>query len=81
MFLIILSILLFIAAFVGLGFKRFDVEIDGCVEDVIKWKINFKQVLSLLAFILIIPACIARVPANSVGILYSPFTGTSEITL
>ncbi len=45
------------------------------------WKLNKKQFLSLFAFLILIPGCITRVPANSVGIKYSAFTGTSENTI
>jgi len=45
------------------------------------WKFNKKQFLSLFAFLILIPGCITRVPANSVGIKYSAFTGTSENTI
>lgn len=45
------------------------------------WKFNKKQLLSLFAFLILIPGCITRVPANSVGIKYSAFTGTSENTI
>ena len=40
-----------------------------------------KKALALLSLLILIPAFIARVPANSVGIKYSPFSGTSENTL
>lgn len=82
---IILSIVLFIVLFMFFGLKKKNVTVEKYGEKVsvpaIIWKINAMQLLSLFAFVLIIPGCIARVPANSVGILYSPFTGTSEITL
>ena len=45
------------------------------------WKLNKKQFLSVFAFLILIPGCITRVPANSVGIKYSAFTGTSENTI
>lgn len=82
---IILSIVLFIVLFMFFGLKKKNVTVEKYGEKVsvpaIIWKINAMQLLSLFAFVLVIPACIAKVPANSVGILYSPFTGTSEITL
>lgn len=40
-----------------------------------------KKALALLSLLILIPAFIAKVPANSVGIKYSPFSGTSENTL
>jgi regulator of protease activity HflC (stomatin/prohibitin superfamily) len=36
---------------------------------------------ALLAFALVIPGFFAFIPANTVGIVYSPFSGTREITL
>lgn len=39
------------------------------------------QFLSLFGLLIIIPAFMTKVPANSVGIVYSPFTGTSENVL
>lgn len=71
---IILSSILFIGAFVGLGFYQ-----DGNYN--VRWKINRKQLLSILAIVFMIPAFFTKVPANSVGIMYSPFGGTSENTL
>ena len=40
-----------------------------------------KKAVALLSLLILIPAFIAKVPANSVGIKYSPFSGTSENTL
>lgn len=45
------------------------------------WGFHKKQFLSLLALLILIPGCITKVPANSVGIKYSAFTGTSEDTV
>lgn len=45
------------------------------------WKLRRRQFLCVLGLVLMIPGFIAWVPANSVGILYSPFGGTSEQTL
>ena len=45
------------------------------------WKLSKKHILCLLALLVLIPGFITRVPANSVGIKYSPFSGTSEVTL
>lgn len=70
---IIVSIVLFIIAFIILGFK------DILYLD--DWGLNFKQFFAILAFLIMIPAFVAKVPANSVGIKYSPFSGTSEVTL
>lgn len=45
------------------------------------WKLNVRHILTLLSLLLLIPGFISKVPVNSVGILYSPFYGTSETTL
>lgn len=71
MFWIILSAIAIIGLFVALG-------LDTVKE---KWSLRFRQVLSVFGLILLFPSFISTVPANSVGILYSPFTGVSEITL
>jgi len=70
---IILSIIVAIAAFVGLGFRVDDYDVS--------WKLGKRQALAVLAFLLLLPGFISKVPANSVGIIYSPFSGTSETTL
>lgn len=67
---IILSVLAVVILFVTLGC---DVMGD--------WKIRGRQILCVFGLALLIPGFIAKVPANSVGILYSPFSGTSEITM
>lgn len=70
---ILLSLAVFSVIFIITGFRK----------DVFpkQWKINSKQIVSLFALLLIIPSFISKVPANSVGIEYSPFTGTKEQTL
>ena len=45
------------------------------------WKFNAKHIFVLAALLWLLPAVITRVPVNSVGVLYSPFNGTSETTL
>jgi len=71
MFWIILSVIAVVGLFILFG-------VDSENE---KWKVQKRQILSLLGLIFIIPSIITTVPANSVGILYSPFTGVSETTL
>lgn len=53
----------------------------GLNDDDKPWGLNKTQFLSLLALLILIPGCVTRVPANSVGIKYSAFTGTSENTI
>lgn len=74
MTLLIISIIVSIIAFIVLGFK-FDNESD------ILWKPNLKQVFAIFGFVICLFGTFTKIPANSVGILYSPFNGTSENTL
>lgn len=73
MILLIITVILFIAALIVLGLK----DKDG---DII-WKPQARQALSLIVFVLLIFGTFTKVPANNVGILYSPFKGTSNQTL
>ena len=70
MFWIIATLVVMIGVFILMGF---------C--DDIEWKLNAKQLLAPLALLLLIPGFITKVPANSVGIKYSAFTGTSQDTV
>lgn len=74
MTLLIISIIVSIIAFIVLGFK-FDNESD------IWWKPNLKQVFAIFGFVICLFGTFTKIPANSVGILYSPFNGTSENAL
>lgn len=67
MFWLFLSIVAIVGIFIGIGTltKRF----------------SPIQFLSLLGLLLLIPGFLAIVPANSVGIAYSPFGGTREATI
>lgn len=71
---LIVAIVVTIGLFVGLGFYKND-NYD------IKWKANKKQFLSILGLLILLPGFITRIPANAVGIVYSPFGGTQEQTL
>ena len=67
---VILSVVTTLGLFFVLGFSEEDNKF-----------FRFRQVLCILGLVLLIPGVVAKVPANSVGILYSPFNGTSETTL
>lgn len=71
---IILTIITTVGLFIGLGFYNKSSYEMG-------WKCCKKQFCALLGLLLMIPGLLVRVPANTVGILYSPLTGTSETTL
>lgn len=82
MFWIILSVIVAIALGIVLGISKKTVG-DNYYnsKEIVEWKLNKKHVLTLLALLLLVPGIISKVPANSVGIKYSPFSGTSETTL
>lgn len=64
---IILAVVAAVAIFIGTGFKH--------VGSNWGWKVNPKQWLSLLALVIAAFSFFTIVPANSVGIVYSPFSG------
>lgn len=83
---LIFSILVAIVLFIGLGFHIEQTEVEhswgsSSTKDVFVWKRNKRQFLSILAILLLVPGFITKIPANSVGIIYSPFGGTQEQTL
>lgn len=47
----------------------------------ITWSLDKKQFFALFGLLLCLFGCITKVPANSVGVVYSPFGGTKEQTL
>jgi len=71
-----------IALFIVLGIhvEKVPTKFGGSNKEY-KFKVNKRQILSLLALVIMFPGFISEVPANSVGIIYSPFSGTSETTL
>ena len=77
MFWLITSIIVIIVAFVGLGLN---ISKEG-YEYTVEWKLRGRQALALLGVILCIPGFFAKIPANSVGVMYSPFGGTRDTTL
>lgn len=72
MALLILSIFVFVILFILLGLTK---------TDHLSWKVRPRCIIAIFAFALVIPGFFAFVPANSVGIVYSPFSGTKEVTL
>ena len=74
MVLLSLCIILTVCLFIGLGF--------GITEDEkITYKFRKRQLFSLLCLLMCLFGVFTKVPANSVGIVYSPFGGTREQTL
>lgn len=71
---IILAVIVTGGLFIGLGFyenSRYD----------ISWKLRKRQFFAVFGLLLLLPGLFARVPANTVGIMYNPLSGTSETTL
>lgn len=75
---LIISILVVLVLAVVLGIIPDE---DGIQYGIEGWKVNKKQILSLVGLLLLLPGFITKIPANSVGIVYSPFGGTKEETL
>lgn len=52
------------------------------IEDTeMAWRLQKKQFLAVFGLLIMLGACITKIPANHVGIVYSPFGGTKEQTL
>ncbi len=81
MALLITSIIVTILLFVGLGFNIVTVGEGYHQHREAKWKLQKRQFLSVLGLVLLVFGCFTKVPANSVGIVYSPFGGTQQVTL
>ena len=82
---LIISILAVVGLFILFGFGTKEIEVENWrgkeTEVVTTWKLNIRQIACLLGLLLIIPGFITKIPANSVGIVYSPFGGTQDETL
>lgn len=74
MLLIILSLVVTVGLFVGLGIYADE---DGCWA----WKRQKRQLLAVFGLSFLLFGFITKIPANHVGIIYSPFGGTREETL
>ena len=83
---LIFSFVVMIALYVGLGFgveeiTKKDWRGNDETETTIGWGFKIRQFLCLLGLLFMLPGFITKIPANSVGIVYSPFGGTQEQTL
>lgn len=82
---LILGIILAGVAVVGLGFGVEEVTYDtgygSRMKEVLKWKLRTRQLFGLLFLLICIFGFFTKIPANHVGIVYSPFGGTRETTL
>lgn len=86
MVFLIIGIIVTIGLFVGLGYiSESHEEKDrwGDMKTVTEWswKLNIKQLFAAAGLFICLLGCITKIPANSVGIIYSPFGGTQEQTL
>lgn len=78
MIFLILGILVTVCLFVGLGFG--EEKIDNGYPKIV-WKIRPRQMIAILGLSIILFGCFTKIPANHVGIVYSPFGGTRNETL
>lgn len=80
---LIISMIAVVVLFAGLGMKTKQGEPDwrGKCEEITYWTVNKMQILCLLGLLICLPGFVVKIPANSVGIVYSPFGGTKEETL
>lgn len=83
MFLFIAGLVVTGALFFVLGLESVElVDNYGRKYNDVKWHLNLKkQVFALAGLLICLLGCVTRVPANNVGIVYSPFGGTREQTL
>lgn len=81
MLFLVLSIIVTVALFVVLGIVEVKKNDRGYEYTEKAWKLNKVQFLCLFGLLICLFGCFANVPANHVGILYSPFGGTKAQTL
>lgn len=82
---LIIGIILTVVAFVGLGFEIEKETISDWrgerTVDVLKWRLQTRQLFGLLFLLICLFGFFTKIPANNVGIVYSPFGGTKKVTL
>ena len=70
---VVIAVILALAVFIAAGFKQVVSssvwQPDGQPKKLLKWKLNPKQILSLLPLLLILAGCIISVPAGHTGVL------------
>lgn len=87
MVFLIIGLVVTIGLCVGLGFLEVEVEKtsrwgnEKYIDKELVWKVNKKQFLAVFGLLICLGGCVTKVPANHVGIVYSPFGGTKETTL
>ena len=78
MFWLILGILLTGVLFVALSLV---IDNSGYEPKITGFKLRPRCIVALLGLVICIPAFVATIPANHVGIIYSPFGGTKDATI
>lgn len=79
---LILGILVAGGLFAVLGFDDEKYENEwGNTRHKIVWKVRKRQLLATLGLTICLIGCFTKIPANNVGIVYSPFGGTRSETL
>ena len=86
MIFLIVGLVVTLGLCVVLGFTEVEVEKtrwgnEKYMDKETVWKFNKGQFLALFGLLICLGGCITKIPANSVGIVYSPFGGTKETTL
>lgn len=70
---LILGISVTVGLFIGLGFYKDNYNV--------KWKLKKTQFFAVFGLLICILGCFKNIPANHVGIVYSPFGGTKNETI
>ena len=80
--MLFIKIVLFIVLLIGIGLGLISFPINKDGEKVLKFGLNSKMAVAAIAGVLLLVVnCAVFVPANTVGIRWSVFGGTSETTL
>lgn len=74
---LIIGIVVAVGLFIFLGLE----EVGEGYNVSLKWILKRRQLYALFGLVICLFGFIARVPANHVGVVYSPFSGTQEKTL
>ena len=84
MFWLFLGMLVTVALFVSLGITKVIIPSQspyGRDKEEIDWKINKRQFFALAGLLICLFGFVTKIPDNSVGIVYSPFSGTKTEAL
>jgi len=71
MTIVTMGIVVIAIAFIALGFRKK----PGGTRNEMQWRVNKRQWISLLGFVFVAFSFFTTIPANSIGILYSPLNG------